>query len=81
LHSYVTRIVICNSVPEQFEDAAVKSRMEFQYINKPVFDTARSVKFRGTHLKFGESMSTVKEDDDDQYSEVSISYTDIVYYL
>lgn len=68
LHFSTCRIVLCNVLPPQFEDEAVKSRVCIHYITEPLYDISKRTKDRSTHLDEDEveDEDNYIDDEDDQ---------------
>ncbi|KAJ1391085.1 hypothetical protein B484DRAFT_473464 [Ochromonadaceae sp. CCMP2298] len=65
LTKYMTRIILCNSLPECFDDDAVRDRVHIKEIHAPLFPESARRKFRGTHLEDDEDAGDVDAEGDD----------------
>jgi nicotinamide riboside kinase len=63
LRNKTTRIVLCNTLPSVFDDAAIFSRTHVKYITAPLFAESQRTKFRGTHLLADEDYTDHDNDD------------------
>ncbi|KAJ1413069.1 hypothetical protein B484DRAFT_467708 [Ochromonadaceae sp. CCMP2298] len=64
LNKRMTRIVLCNTLPDIFEDDAVKDRAHIIQVHAPLFPKTARKKFRGTHLNDDEDPDDIGKDDE-----------------
>jgi hypothetical protein len=62
----MTRVVLCNHLPECMDDPAVRERIDIYTVHSRLFPIERSKKFRGTHLLNTEEAYDQDEDTDIQ---------------
>jgi adenylate kinase family enzyme len=74
LSKRMTRIILCNDLPECCDNAAVLDRAEIIYIQGPLFPAASRKKFRGTHLLDSETAVDYDNDDDALFTSMAWSY-------
>jgi len=74
LKNSMTRIVLCNVLPEIFKDDAVQDRTHIRHVHHSLFLSSNKRKFRGTHLLDCENCYDNENDEVEMVKEFAWSY-------
>jgi len=74
LKNNMTRIVLCNSLPDIFNDTAVQDRTNVLHVHRSLFLSSTKRKFRGTHLLDCENSYDNENDEVEMVKEFAWSY-------
>jgi cytidylate kinase len=74
LSKKMTRIILCNELPECCNNDAVLDRADVVYVKSRLFPTTKRTKFRGTHLLDNETAEDHDNEDDKLFTPMAWSY-------